>query len=188
MYVIYRSVAMTAALLLLYGCGSGKSAEDLPPTCPILGVLSDAAHVRFYQEGSGREQSDVTYELEFIRGELRECDKDDDRLTSEIRFDIVARKGPAVASGNAAFTYFVSILGPDNKVISKKLYEDSADFKSNLPNVRFSIEKNDIEITPPEGKDGLGYEILIGFQLSREQLELNRARGQTVTEPAVMMK
>lgn len=187
MYVMYRSLAMTVALLLLYGCGSGKSAEDLPPTCPVLGVLADASHVRFYQEGSGREQSDVTYELEFIRGELRECNRDDDKLSSEIRFDIVARKGPAGAD-DARFTYFVSILGPDSKVVSKELYEHSADFKSDKPEVRFSIEKNDIEITPPEGKDGLGYEILLGFQLSREQLDLNRARGQTVTEPAVLMK
>lgn len=188
MQIICRNVALGAAMLGLVACGS-KSASDLPPTCPVMGVLSDAAIMRFYQEGSGREQADVAYEIEFIRGNLGECKLDDGKLVSNISFDIVARKGPAVSSDKVAFDYFISVLGPDGKVVSKQVIGHVEKFKSKPSEIRFSIGKDDVALTPPEGKDGLGYEILVGFQLTREQLELNRARNQPPEkQPDVMLR
>lgn len=188
MHVIRRSAMLTAVIMLLGGCGGKKQAEELPPTCPVIGVLSDAAQIRVYREGGGVEQADVAYEMEFIRASLKKCKKSDGKLYSDIRFEIAARKGPAASSNKIKFPYFISVLGPDNKPVSKKLFEHQVGLKTNEPLTRFALEKEKVLITPPKGRDGAGYEILIGFQLTKQQLEHNRARQKTEPAPDILMQ
>lgn len=176
MHLSCRLAAAAIALLISACGGKPKDEAELPPTCPVMGVLADAALLRIYKEGGGRAAADVAYEVEFMRANLLECEVKDGKMISSIRFEAVARTGPAAAGSSVKFPYFISVLGPDNKPVSKKLYEHQAKFRSGQPLTRFGEEVKKIEIIPPEGKDGEGYEILIGFQLTREQLELNRYR------------
>lgn len=175
MHLSCRLAAAAAMALLISACSSKPKEEaKLPPACPVMGVLADAALLRIYREGSGRAPADIAYEVEFMRANLLECELKDGKMTSAIRYEAVARTGPAAAGSSVKFPYFITVLGPDDKLISKAMHEHQAKFRSSQPVTRFAQEVKKIEIIPPEGKDGEGYEILIGFQLSREQLESNR--------------
>ncbi len=186
MHFSCRLAALFAVVLVLGACGTKKKLAELPPTCPVMGILSDASQIRIYREGGGREQADVAYELEFMRANLIKCEMDEGKLFSSIRFEAVARSGPAAPSRKMQFPYFVSILAPDGKLVVKVPFQHNVKFKSGSNVTRFSKELERIYLIPPKGKDGLGFEILIGFQLTREQLEINRKLQKSNSDPGLL--
>lgn len=180
MGVIFRFALPGAVLLALAACSTDETAGLEPLVCPVVGVLSDASSLRVFADGAGREQADVAanvaYELEFMRAHLLECELEKNRMTASIRFEARAQTGPAVRANEYAYPYFVALLDPGGKIVSKKIITARAKFKSGKTETFFAEEYDDIEFSVPEGKDGRGYEILTGFQLTREQMEFNRAR------------
>lgn len=176
MHVISRIALLGALLLLPAACSSGEDFGKVPLACPTVGVLSDASALRVFGDGTGRDQANTAYELEFMRAHLLECKLKEGEMTATIRFEARARTGPAAPSNEYEYPYFVALLNPDGEVISKDLRKGTVKFKSGKTEAFFAQEYEDIEFTVPEGKDGLGFEILIGFQLTREQIELKRAQ------------
>lgn len=183
MNVIFRFVTLSALLVALAACSSDGDEEEIEKEvipealiCPTTGILSDASVMRVFAGGSAANAGDVAYDLEFMRASLLECELNEEHeLTAKIRFDARAQSGPALSDNTIRYPYFVAVLDPAGKVLSKTVREGEAKFKSGSTLTRFGMEYDDIKFTVPEGKDGLGYEILIGFQLTREQVEFNRA-------------
>ncbi len=176
MNVIFRIALLGALLLLPAACSSDEDLGKEPLACPTVGVLSDASMLRVFADGAGREQANTAYELEFMRAHLLECELKKGKMTASLRFEARAKTGPAVSSNEYEYPYFVALLNPDGEVISKTIQKGSVKFKSGKAEAFFAEEYDDVEFTVPEGKDGRGYEILIGFQLTRDQIEFNRAR------------
>lgn len=184
MNVISRFVTLCALLVALVACSSDGDEEEIENEvipealiCPTTGILSDASVMRVFAGGPAANAGDVAYDLEFMRASLLECELNKEHeLTAKIRFDARAQFGPALSDNTIRYPYFVAVLDPAGKVLSKTVREGEAKFKSGGTLTRFGMEYDDIKFTVPEGKDGLGYEILIGFQLTREQVEFNRAR------------
>ena len=176
MHVIIRAALTGALPFLLAACASDSQIGLQPLVCPMVGVLSDASSLRVYGEGAGRGDDDRAYDLEFMRAHLLECELKDGEMKAAIRFEARARTGPAAVSDEYAYPYFVALLAPDGEVLSKTVLNATAKFKSDGSEIFFAEEYDDIKFTVPEGADGLGYEILIGFQLTREQMDFNRAQ------------
>lgn len=173
MYMKPCAVMPLALLFLLGACGSDD--EEIyakPLICPTVGVLTSASHLR--SPGSG----EPAYDLEFMRARLQNCELKKGRMTAEIRFEMRADRGPAMTENGFDFSYFVALLNPEGEVIEKTIEKDSGKFKSDRKQVFFARSFDDIEFEVPEGKDGAGYEILVGFQLSREQFEHNIAKPE----------
>ena len=166
---------MPLALFLLLGACGGNDDEIFAKSliCPTVGVLSTASHLRA-TGGNG----EPAYDLEFMRARLQNCDLKKNRMTAEIRFEMRADRGPAMTESDFDFRYFVALLNPEGDVINKSIEKDSGKFKSDRPQVYFARSYDDIKFEVPEGKDGEGYEILVGFQLSREQFEQSIAKPE----------
>ena len=176
MHVTSRVALLGALLLLPAACSSDKDLSKAALVCPVVGVLSDASVLRVFGDGAGRDQANTAYELEFMRAHLLECELKKDVMTAALRFEARARTGPAAPSSEYEYPYFVALLNPDGEVVSKTIRKGTVKFKSGKTGAFFAQEYDDIEFTVPEGKDGLGFEILIGFQLTREQIEFRRAQ------------
>lgn len=174
MYMKPCAVMPLALLLALGACGSDDDEIFAKPLiCPSVGVLSSASHLRI-SGGTG----EPAYDLEFMRARLQNCELEKNRMTAEIRFEMRADRGPAMTENGFDFSYFVALLNPEGEVIDKTIEKDSEKFKSDRQQVFFARSFDDIKFEVPEGKDGAGYEILVGFQLSREQFEQGLAKPE----------
>lgn len=174
------SVALLGAVTLA-GC-TPSFLKDEPETraCPDVKILSDAETLTAFRPGAGRDLTDVMYEAKFVgyRGScLYDTDSDSGtgELSVEVRLNMKARRGPANTTATAPVQYFVSITDPARNVLTKKTFDVQANFPGNRTQAK--IDDQPVYLTLPiaKGQTGADYTVFIGFQLTRAQLDYNRA-------------
>ena len=163
--------AMLAALVLLGGCGIFGDKEPLPP-CPRISVVRDAERVTLFRAGSGRDVNDIEFEAEV--GEIRAaCEVKGNQVSVRVSVALLAARGAAAQNKPAPFSFFVAVTDPTGKIVGKEVFESPIEFK---PGQQRSGSAEEIDETIPlaSGMRAEDYDILIGFQLSADQLEYNR--------------
>ena len=158
------------AAVALGGCGMILSAP--PVICPNVAVIAEAANVTQFASGGGRDVVDVRFFAQFNDVEWS-CDLDGSTLEVELTLFLAATAGPTSQARTADFEYFVALAARGGEVIVKE------NFASRIALISKGETTEEIEQIIPLRADQSGddFEILIGFQLTREQLEYNRARG-----------
>ena len=84
-----------------------------------------------------------------------------------------AERGPALQTSQFSFDYFVTILTPDGAVSAKEVFRTPVGFPSGVFRAG-ALESLTQTIPLESGADARGYSILIGFQLTEDQVEYNR--------------
>ncbi|MDP6342908.1 MAG: hypothetical protein QF578_16505 [Alphaproteobacteria bacterium] len=160
------------AISALPGCGLFPSEEARP--CPRVSLLNDAGRLIAYREGPGRDLTDVRYEAR-VEDVNWACGYTKNRLRVAAKIDIVATRGPASRQGKISVPFFVAITGGDQQILAKQAFKSELVFPKGRrrAGVREEIEQI---IFLREGETGAHYEIIVGLQLSEEQLRLNRRR------------
>lgn len=172
-------------VLLVSGCGSSQ-APDLAARCPRVSLLADAATLTQFAPGPGRDLTDVDYQAEFTDVQA-DCQVMGGRGNGQIVVVTVAPvmtvvRGPANNDRQADLSYLVSVIGLDQSILNVQRFPIAVSFPGNL--TRLSVIDNDppvtVRIPLTEGTTGRQYDILVGFQLTPDELEYNRRRdGQT---------
>lgn len=158
-----------AAALLLAAC-AGAEPETRP--CPQAVVLSDAARqVKF--SGQGRDLTDVLYEASIRTGNLV-CEYDENVLDVDLEVLIEAGRGPANSDRLANITYFVAVARRDETVLAREAFDIAIPFPGNRTRVS-GLEEIGQVITLQGNEHGGDYRIYVGLDLTREELEYNRA-------------
>jgi hypothetical protein len=166
--VLRRLPLALAGLALLAGCAG----EPETRPCPRAVVLNDAARqVKF--NGQGRDLTDVQFEASIRTGQLV-CEYDDNVLDVGLQVEVVASRGPANADRLANITYFVAVAQSDQTVLARESFDIAIPFPGNRTRVS-GLEEIGQVITLPSGQDGGDYLIYVGLELTREELEYNRA-------------
>ena len=166
-----RAAASGALALALSGCG--LFAADAPPqACPDAVILADAKRVILYRDGPGRDLTDVEFEGEIARI-AGTCQYGKRELTVTVVADLVATRGPAAPAAEANLPFFVAITDEARNIVAKKVFDSAIPVPrgQRRAGVREEIEQ---VIPLPEGEPIPYYEIVVGFQLTPEQLERNR--------------
>lgn len=163
---------------VLAGCGIFDRSE--PPPCPRASILADAAQVVRYREGPGRDLTDVEFQGEVTR--LSSACEYQDRgamveMTVTVTIDV--ERGPALAQGQQRrIAYFVSVVDRFNQeILNKAEFEIPFGFpagRSRLTTGEAEQITQRIPIRP--GRAGTDYEVLVGFRLTQEELDINRRR------------
>ena len=161
------------AALALGGCSSVLSDGSKPAlACPKVGIVRDANKVTLFRPGNGQNATDV-----MARGLIADytgtCTYDDSGVAIDVSLVLVAERGPAMTGAQAPFTYFVAVSTPDGTIVSKQAFPTTVDFPANGPRAG-SREDLQPRIPLPKGQDARAYQILVGFQLSPDQLDYNR--------------
>lgn len=176
------SVVAAVAALALAGCSSiggmfGSSTHAGGTTqfpCPAVGVLQGADHITLVR-GAGTDLADVMAKAEFGRVVSKcEYNTSDSTIKVDIAYEGIAELGPAATSRSLVLDTFVAVTRRFNAFDNKKIYQVPVTFEPGQNRVRF-VQNIDGTVIPYGGDaDGRIYQILIGFQLTQQQLDYNR--------------
>lgn len=178
--MISRIAAIILSTSLLAGCETARrfseADEPNPGACPNALSLYDAHR---YVEIKGDE---VTYDNIGFTGEITNvvsfCRYTDNRATPidvDLGIEMAFGRGPAAEGSEKTFYYFVTVTRTDSGVISKEVFPITVRFAPGEDRVSFIQEFEGIQIpraTPTTA--GNNFEIIIGFELTSEQIEFNR--------------
>jgi len=156
-------------LLVLSSCAMFNSQKT---SCPLLYIIPDAAFVTKYEEGTNKV---------FAQGRIGSlggyCQKlDEKNLNIEGKFNIESNlAGLPETTVYVPFKYLISILDEENNILQKNEYTKVVKFKAK----QFSKSEaagfvENIKIKPSDNIRK--YNVLVGFQLTRKELEQNRSR------------
>ena len=162
--------------MVLAGC---SPFDDDPPPCPKVSILKQTRLLTLYGEGPGRDDADVAFELE-LRGVASDCnlDVDDEAgggVQVEFALPIFATRGPAAGTDRLSVPYFVALADPSRRIVAKEVFTADIAFDDDGASAQ-TVEEIEQWIPLGPGEIGVGYETLIGFQLTPVQLEESRRR------------
>jgi hypothetical protein len=167
------------ALALAAGCGGEGGRPVLPATCPRIGILGEAADLVRYRPGAGQDLSALELEAR-VTGFQARCDYANRGRALEVRLTVglEAERGPASQARSADLPWFVAVTDAEGgAILNKREFTTRIGFPANVGRAR--VQSEELSITLPLGGERrLGdYALLIGFQLTPEELALNRRRG-----------
>jgi hypothetical protein len=169
--LLAASAGAAVAGAALAGCSTKSDASD----CPRLAVLDDVGKLTKFREGAGRDLTDVAYTARVAKADGF-CTTEKSSVKVEMTVQLVVERGPAATGAPADLQYFVAITDAARRVIAKEVFPARIPFEANQ---RISGSNEEIEerIPLPAGAEPSDYSIVVGFQLSPEEIEYNRRRG-----------
>jgi hypothetical protein len=169
--------SLFALALLVSGC-AGKADDVGAPPCPKVAALADAAHMTVFRSGAGRDLTDISYEADIgrIGGECI-YNRRKTSVTVDMKLVITAKRGPADQKRFADLAYFVAIVDAQANVLARQEFQSQVTFPEDQDQVATLEELQQI-IPLKKDQPGSDYDVLVGFRLSRDQVERNRGRGQ----------
>ena len=176
-----RIPALFAAAALLLGSCTSTPVSDAFDTrrnagpCPSAGSIYGVDRVVEFGEASAGRYSEIAYTGEIVGVELFCRYADGDPIIAEIDIDFAFGKGPQATADVHDYTYFVAVTRRNRRVLQKERFTVRADFDGKaVTGTRQVIDTIRIPRVD-ETISGANFEILVGFELTDEQLEFNRA-------------
>ena len=159
--------------LLLAGCTTNTAQF----TCPSPQVFGPVGEVTKFVPGPGRDLTDVVLEAGItVFGGF--CDADLERdgsgsILIELTLLIEASRGPANDEGGGQLVYFVALTDAAlDEVIEKSTFDAPITFPRNAGRVSLN-EVVELEIPVQPGVSGADFGVLVGFQLTDEEIQYN---------------
>lgn len=164
--------AVVAAMLagILAGCANGPDPEAAEG-CPRVAVVADAALAEQFRPGPGRDLTDMASRAQIVEISGN-CAYDEDGVTVTVAMPIVVERGPALSGAEVEYAYFVAVTDLDWNVIAKRTFPIRLQFDSGSGFVA-TLEELEQAIPLQTQRQAAEYQILIGFDLDREQLGRN---------------
>jgi hypothetical protein len=159
---------IVAALVLLSSC------NRTPPACPRATIIGDGSSVTKFREGPGRDLTDVVAEGQIVDVAV-ECGYDRSGVDVALQVAITATRGPADRSRNAEFAYFVAITDAQRNILAKEVFQVRFEFPPNQQRVG-QVDEIEPRIPLKDRAEGVSYQIVVGFQLTPEEIEWNRTQ------------
>jgi hypothetical protein len=176
---VRRWFSFLTALLVVPAVVDCSSTEKQTKVCPRVAVLSEAGSLTRYVPGSGTDILDIDFQGE-IADLVAQCEFPDVKGTRQVLVQLapvfVLSRGAANTNRKVDFTYFVSVVR-NEEILSKQLFMVSSEFAGNRSRVVLKDDNPpiDIDIPLPYRAAEYEYEILVGFQLTPEELQRNQA-------------
>ena len=173
-----RVIAVLAAGLMLASCGSNPLSRALDTRqnagpCPPAGALYDASRI-VEMTGDSQTYDTITYTGE-ITGVNMVCRYVEDQpLRAEIEVDFAFGKGPAGTANRHSYNYWVAVTRRSSKVLAKQYFSVDANFAGGSVDGRKEVIQDIIIPRADETISGANFEVVVGFDLTDEQLAFNR--------------
>lgn len=158
----------------LAGC-SDSGLQKFAPACPVTGILRDGADLTRFRT-NGTDLTDMVVDGR-VTGLSGKCSLDDPtHLRTVISVGIELTRGPAAVGRQADITYFLSVSRGD-AILDKQDYAVNVEFPRNAERLRLRGDQIELVLPVDPQTAGSAYNVLVGFQLTPDQLAFNRRRG-----------
>lgn len=164
--------ALGIAGFAITGCSWFKKDVQV---CPKVLILSDTAQMTSFRPGNGRDVTDVQFQGEVNKVDSQcKYDKDTKVIDMTATLTLVAARGAALRQGEVTLPFFVSVVDrKTEKVLNKRIFQSPVPFPEGHRRSGVSEEIAE-RITVAAGHAITDYEVLVGFQLTEEQVDFNR--------------
>jgi hypothetical protein len=171
--ILRKLIIVASAGLLVAGCATEKEKN-----CPASSVIIETSIATLFKEGTTPDPANILYTVE-VAGVQSACAVDKLALNSSSSVDISFRATRAPNGGAVDYKvpYFVAVSQFD-RLLAKKLYVAEFSFAPGATTATFSESVNSIDVNAGKDKKTFDYVILVGLQLTKEQLDYNRASGR----------
>ena len=165
-----RSCAALGLAAVLGACAQIQ--PTAPPPCPPLGTPDPLDRGTVFRAGAGTDLTDVIARHEIL--ELASvCDYDDDGVEVTMRVSIVTDRGPAETGDSTMVEYFVAVENGPGNITAKSNYKIEMPYGESVKRIG-RTEELDVFIPVPPNNDYSEVKILVGLQLTKEQVDYNR--------------
>ncbi|HJW42476.1 MAG TPA: hypothetical protein VJ476_14765 [Rhizomicrobium sp.] len=175
---ILRTATLAAlSILLLSGCSIFQSASQRA-MCPAVNVLANTASLTAFKNGMENDPSAELYKVE-VTGVRLSCsfDKDEGTTDSDIEISLRASRAPNGDTSNHTVPYYVVSVLNGATILDKHIYAATFSFQPGEATTQFTAEVPSMIVHLANGKKPYEYGILVGLQLTREQLDYSKAHG-----------
>ena len=190
--MIFRTgIFASLAALLLAGCTG--TPKDAGVACPITGILQDANDITVFKEGESQGIENVVSSAR-LANYGGGCAWRDGQVDFALMIDFQAVQG---AEGKKLkrfdFPYFIAILSPDEQVLQRQSFSTTVPFDNKrqsaaavdssrtqavyLGGAGTMREEHRLRLPVPDRASAPQYKVVIGFELTPEQLAFNRDGG-----------
>lgn len=174
----WGNAVITASLLILSGCGGlqDQAGPKFAPPCPQPVLIRPAEDVTLYN-GAGRDLTNMVLDgrITGLRGFCRLAEQPG-QLEVGVQVDMELARGPAAPTRALDVPYFVAVTEGE-QILGKRTLSEHVVFPANVDRVRVSGRQVVLRLPIGPQKSGAAYAINVGFQLTPEELQHNRARG-----------
>jgi len=173
-------LAFLAAPLLLGACETLRSIDfnpppEIPPPCPRAVVGENAGRLTRFN-GAGKDPSNMVFEAE-IADLAGSCIYDGDTIEVDMQIQLVAGRGPAATDDKAKFNYFVAVARTDKTILSRDAFDTVIELPGNQTRNE-TVEEIEQTIPLAEGESGANLVIVVGIEMTPDELEFNRQQGR----------
>ena len=171
--ILRKLIVVVSATLLVAGC-----ATERYKNCPGASVIVETSIATVFKQGAVPDPAHILYTVE-VTGVSSTCDVDKPALNSSSSVDISFRATRAPNGGAVEYKvpYFVAVSQFD-RLLAKKVYVAEFSFAPGQTTTTFSQSANAIDVSAGKDKKTFDYVILVGLQLTKDQLDYNRASGR----------
>lgn len=156
------------AALALSGCSSDKP----PPACPPVGTPKPLDSVTQFVPGGGQDLTQVRFSGLVKRIDTT-CDYDEKGVDVDLGIALVIERGPADRDRKAALQYFVAVEDGPGNITAKKIFDVEVPFEGASRRLA-KLEEVSLRIPAPKEHGFKDTRVLVGFQLTPDQLAYNR--------------
>jgi hypothetical protein len=165
--------------VLLAGCGGGGALTQGPPApCPRVTILADGADLTRFRPGAGQDLAAMTADARFLGFNAR-CDYTRRREGVNVQISAVfeVERGPAATARGTTLPWFIAVTDAgDSQLIERRDYVTPVAFEGNVSRVR--VESRAVTLNfPADERLVENHNVRLSFQLTPEELALNRRRG-----------
>jgi hypothetical protein len=171
----FRAIALSGlAAVLLAGCQADKTGS-----CPTMTALVSASEESVFVPKSTPDPSNLLYTVE-ITSVKGDCDVDKKATSADVSLSMHFRatRAPSGASAEYSVPYFVAVTEGTDRVLAKKEFNVQFAFAPGQATADFDDSIASTQVTAKGEKKTYDYQVLVGLQLTKEQLEYNRSQGR----------
>lgn len=165
-----------SAMLLASGCAAVNALDTTPNVgpCPVAGVLYDASRLVEIQGTERHENVAFTGSVEGVQSFCRY--KGSEPINMDIDINFAFGRGPKAEGSSKTYPVFVTVTRRDRTVLAKETFTMNVNFPAGKDIVR--IKETVPNIVIPRANDtvsGTNFEVIVGFDLTPEQIAYNRS-------------